>query len=144
VTHKITPMQDDQSSDFASGSKTRAGATSHGHNSRAASRFQKPILIFLFGCAGLTLLTFVCFQLNVRAALASLLYMVVVVVVSLQRRLIPAVLISLAAVTCLDYFFVEPALRLAPCRESQRRGSGRVLNDGHRDHRSPVPGTKIG
>jgi signal transduction histidine kinase len=109
-------MQDDQSFDFASGSNdrpTRASATSDGHDSRAASRFRKPILIFLFGCASLTLMTFVCFQLNVRAAVASLLYMVVIVVISLKRRLIPAVLISLAAVTCLDYFFVEPASRFA-------------------------------
>jgi signal transduction histidine kinase len=58
-------------------------------------------------------MTFVCFQLNVRAAVASLLYMVVIVLVSLQRRLIPAVLVSLAAVACLDYFFVEPFFRLA-------------------------------
>jgi signal transduction histidine kinase len=58
-------------------------------------------------------MTFVCFQLNVRAAVASLLYMVVIVLISLQRRLIPAVLVSLAAVACLDYFFVEPAVRLS-------------------------------
>jgi signal transduction histidine kinase len=74
---------------------------------------QRSLVIFLFGCAVLVSLTFVCFQLRALASVASLLYMVVIVLISLQGRLIPAVLVSLAAVVCLDYFFIEPVFRLA-------------------------------
>jgi signal transduction histidine kinase len=79
---------------------------------RAASWYQHPVLLFLFGCAGLALMTLICFQLNVRGAVAGLLYMTVIVLVSLRRRLIPAVLVSLVAVISLDYFFVDPIFRL--------------------------------
>ena len=85
---------------------------SQAYNSRAAFRYQHPVLLFFFGCAGLALMTLVCFQLNVRGAVAGLLYMTVIVLVSLRRRLIPAVLVSVVAVICLDYFFVDPIFRL--------------------------------
>ena len=85
---------------------------SQNSTSQAVFWYQRPISLFFFGCAGLALMTLVCFQLNVRAAVASLLYMIVIVLVSLRRRLIPAVLVSLLAVICLDYFFVDPAFRL--------------------------------
>ena len=85
---------------------------SQAYNSRAAFWYQHPVLLFFFGCAGLALMTLVCFQLNVRGAVAGLLYMTVIVLVSLRRRLIPAVLVSVVAVICLDYFFVDPIFRL--------------------------------
>jgi PAS domain S-box-containing protein len=61
----------------------------------------------------LTLLTFTCFRLHALPSVAALLYMVVVVLVSLQGRFIPAIFVSIAAICCLDYFFVEPVFRLA-------------------------------
>jgi signal transduction histidine kinase len=82
------------------------------YTSRAASWYQHPVLLFFFGCAGLALMTLFCFQLSVRAAVAALLYMTVIVLVSLRRHLIPAVLVSLVAVLSLDYFFVNPISRL--------------------------------
>jgi signal transduction histidine kinase len=82
------------------------------YTSRAAFWYQHPVLLFFFGCAGLALMTLVCFQLNVRGAVAGLLYMTVIVLVSLRRRLIPAALVSVVAVICLDYFFVDPIFRL--------------------------------
>jgi len=82
------------------------------YTSRAAFWYQHPVSLFFFGCACLALMTFVCFLLNVRGAVAGLLYMTVIVLVSLRRRLIPAVLVSLVAVICLDYFFVNPTFRL--------------------------------
>jgi len=85
---------------------------SQNHTSRAAFWYQHPVLLFFFGCAGLALMTLVCFQLSVRAAVAGLLYMTVIVLVSLRRHLIPAVLVSLVAVISLDYFFVSPISRL--------------------------------
>jgi signal transduction histidine kinase len=81
---------------------------------RASCWYQHPALLLFFGCAGLALTTAVCFLLNVRGAMAGLLYVTVVVLVSLRRQLIPAILVSLVAVICLDYFFVNPTLRLGP------------------------------
>src|SRR4029077_11208855 len=40
------------------------------------------------------------------------LYMVVIVLVSLQGRFIPAILASIVAILCLDYFFVKPIFRI--------------------------------
>jgi hypothetical protein len=54
------------------------------YTSRAAFWYQHPVLLFFFGCAGLALMTLVCFQLNVRGAVAGLLYMTVIVLVSLR------------------------------------------------------------
>ncbi len=85
---------------------------SQSYTSRAAFWYKHPVLLFFFGCAGLALMTLVCFQLNVRGAVAGLQYMTVIVLVSLRRRLIPAVLVSVVAVICLDYFFVDPIFRL--------------------------------
>jgi two-component system NarL family sensor kinase len=73
---------------------------------------QHPVVLFLSGCAILVFLTFICFQLHALPTVASLLYMVVIVLISLQGRLIPAVLVSIAAIVCLDYFFVKPVFRL--------------------------------
>ena len=86
---------------------------SQSHTSEAPPWHQQSLVLFLFGCAVLVLLTFICFRLHTLASVASLLYMVVIVLISLQGRLIPAVLVSFAAVVCLDYFFVEPVFRLA-------------------------------
>jgi signal transduction histidine kinase len=83
------------------------------YTARAAFWYQHPVLLFFFGCAGLALMTLVCFQLNVRGAVAGLLYMTVIVLVSLRRRLVPALLVSLVAVIALDYFFVDPVFRLS-------------------------------
>jgi signal transduction histidine kinase len=68
-------------------------------------------LCFLSSVA-LALLTFVCFRLHALPAVAALIYMVVIVVVSLQGRFIPAIFASIAAIFCLDYFFVKRVFRL--------------------------------
>ncbi len=86
---------------------------SQSHTSEAPAWHQRSLVLFLFGCAVLVSLTFICFQLHTLATVASLLYMVVIVLISLQGRLIPAVLVSVAAVACLDYFFIEPVFRLS-------------------------------
>jgi signal transduction histidine kinase len=90
---------------------------SQSHTSEALPWHQQSLVLFLVGCAVLISLTFICFQLHTLASVASLLYMVVIVVISLQGRLIPAVLVSFAAVLCLDYFFIEAVFRL-PMAES--------------------------
>jgi K+-sensing histidine kinase KdpD len=61
----------------------------------------------------LALLTLICFRLHALPSVAALIYMVVIVLVSLQGRLIPALFVSIVAICCLDYFFVEPIFRIA-------------------------------
>src|SRR3981081_4150483 len=56
--------------------------------------------------------TFACFQLHDLPSVAALLYMVIIVLVSLQGRFIPAIFASIAAIFCLDYFFVKPIFRI--------------------------------
>jgi PAS domain S-box-containing protein len=68
--------------------------------------------LFVFGCIVLALLTFVCFRLRATDAVAGLLYLVVVVVMSLPGRVVPALLISIIALCCLDFFFTPPIFRL--------------------------------
>jgi PAS domain S-box-containing protein len=68
--------------------------------------------LFLFGCIVLALLTFVCFRLHATDAMASLLYLVVVVLISLQGRFVPALLIAIIALCCLNYFFTPPLFEL--------------------------------
>jgi PAS domain S-box-containing protein len=70
--------------------------------------------LFLLDCVGLTLLTFVCFQLQATLAAAALLYLVAIVLISLQGRIVPALLSSVVALLCLDYFFVEPIFAFGP------------------------------
>jgi K+-sensing histidine kinase KdpD len=64
--------------------------------------------LFTFGCIVLALLTFVCLRLSTSDAVAGLLYLVVVVVVSLPGRVVPALLISIIPLGCLDFFFTPP------------------------------------
>jgi PAS domain S-box-containing protein len=64
--------------------------------------------LFAFGCIVLALLTFVCLRLRTTDAVAGLLYLVVVVVMSLPGRVVPSLLISIIALGCLDFFFTPP------------------------------------
>jgi PAS domain S-box-containing protein len=66
----------------------------------------------LVGCIVLALVTFVCFQLHATKAMAGLIYLIVVVLISLQGRLVPALLISIVALCCFDYFFTPPLFEL--------------------------------
>ncbi|HEY4783019.1 MAG TPA: DUF4118 domain-containing protein, partial [Chthoniobacterales bacterium] len=68
-------------------------------------------LCFLSSVA-LASVTFACFQLHDLPSVAALLYMVIIVLVSLQGRFIPAIFASIAAIFCLDYFFVKPIFRI--------------------------------
>jgi PAS domain S-box-containing protein len=74
--------------------------------------FWRLAVLFLFGCIVLALLTVVCFRLHATDAIAGLLYLVVVVLISLQGRLVPALLIAITALCCLNYFFTPPLYEL--------------------------------
>jgi PAS domain S-box-containing protein len=75
--------------------------------------FWPSVALCLIASVILALLTLICFRLHALPSVAALLYMVVVVLVSLRGRFIPAVFVSIAAICCLDYFFVQPVFRLA-------------------------------
>jgi PAS domain S-box-containing protein len=71
-------------------------------------RFWRSIASFLLACIGLALLTFVCFQIRATLAVTALLFLVAIVLISLQGRFVLALLSSVVALLCLDCFFVPP------------------------------------
>ncbi|HZS09043.1 MAG TPA: ATP-binding protein [Blastocatellia bacterium] len=72
------------------------------------SRFWRSAAQCLFGSIGLALLTFVCFRLHVNPTTVALLYLIVIVLVSLTGRFIPAAFVSIIAYLFLDSFFTAP------------------------------------
>jgi C4-dicarboxylate-specific signal transduction histidine kinase len=66
----------------------------------------------LLGSIGVALITFVCFQVQVRPVIAALLYLTVVVLLSVTDAFVPSVLVSIIAVLSLNYFFMPPIFSL--------------------------------
>ena len=62
----------------------------------------------LTGSVAVALVTFGCFRLQASLATAVCLYLVIVVILSLQGSFLSSVVVSLAAVVCLTYYFVPP------------------------------------
>jgi PAS domain S-box-containing protein len=71
-------------------------------------QFWQPVAELLFGAAALAFLTWICFWLQLDIATTVPLYMIVVVLLSLRGRVLPAVILSVIAAGCLDYFFSPP------------------------------------
>jgi PAS domain S-box-containing protein len=63
---------------------------------------------FLLGGIGLALLTFVCFQLGLRAATAAFAYLILVVLLALAGSFFGSIVLSIVAVGCLRYFLAPP------------------------------------
>ena len=76
------------------------------------SKFWLPAAEILLGGAALALLTLVGLWLDLNLGTASLIYVIVIVLVSLRGNLIPAVVLSIIAAGCLDYFFTVPRFSL--------------------------------
>ena len=66
----------------------------------------------LLGAIGLALVTFICFRFQVGLAAAALLYLMVVVLLSLEGNFVSSAVVSVLAVGCLDYFFTTPFFNL--------------------------------
>ena len=66
----------------------------------------------LVGIIGVALVSFVGFRLHVRAGIAALLYLFVVVLLAGTDAFVPSVIISVIAVLSLDYFFLPPTFSL--------------------------------
>jgi C4-dicarboxylate-specific signal transduction histidine kinase len=62
----------------------------------------------LFGSLGIALITLVCFHLRLQIQTATLLFLVVIVLLSLRGTFISAAVVSFLAVGCLIYYFAPP------------------------------------
>jgi signal transduction histidine kinase len=71
-------------------------------------KFWRSAALCLFDVIGLALVTLICFRLQFGLATASLLYLMVVVLLSLKGSFISSAVASVLAVGCLDYFFTAP------------------------------------
>ena len=81
-------------------------------NPNQSRRFWRSAMQCLLGSIAVALVTFVCFRLDVRAGIAALLYLAVVVLLSGTDAFVPSVIVSIIAVLCLDYFFIPPIFSL--------------------------------
>jgi C4-dicarboxylate-specific signal transduction histidine kinase len=75
-------------------------------------RFWRSAAQCLLGSIAVALLTLVSFRLRANLAIASLLYLAVVVLLSVTDAFIASVLVSTIAVLCLDLFFTKPLFSL--------------------------------
>lgn len=62
----------------------------------------------LFGGIAIALLTFACFRLRLNLATTVCLYLIVIVLLSLQGSFLSSAVVSLIAVGCLAYYFAPP------------------------------------
>ena len=81
---------------------------SHAISGETQRRFRRSSALFLLDCLGLIFLTLVTFRLHAPPDMASLLYLLAIVLISLQGRLIVALLSTIVALLLLDYFFTPP------------------------------------
>ena len=77
-----------------------------------AYRYWRSAAQCLLGSIAVALVTFVCFRLEARAAVAALLYLIVVVLLSATDAFVASVFVSIIAVLCLNYFFIPPVFSL--------------------------------
>ncbi len=75
-------------------------------------RFWRAVAQCLYGCLGLALLTFVCFRLGLSVGTTACLYLIVIVLLSLQGSFLSSAVVSLIAVACLAYYFAPPIFSL--------------------------------
>ncbi len=60
----------------------------------------------------MAILTFVSFRLQVGLAIACLLYLTIVVLLSVSDAIVPSIYVAIISVLCLDYFFTPPVFSL--------------------------------
>ncbi|MBV8416153.1 MAG: DUF4118 domain-containing protein [Verrucomicrobia bacterium] len=77
---------------------------------------RRSIASFLLGCIVLAFVTFVCVRLHTRLAIVAVLYLLTIVIISLQCRFFVTLLCSVLAFLGLDYFFTSPVFSLAVTR----------------------------
>jgi two-component system sensor histidine kinase KdpD len=75
-------------------------------------RLRRRSLLVLRGWTVIALLTAVCYRLHANEATAGFAFLTAVLLNCLDSGMAEAALVSVAAVLCLDYFFIEPRLSL--------------------------------
>jgi PAS domain S-box-containing protein len=74
----------------------------------SASPFRRSAEQHILGGIGMALLTFVCFRLEFHVAEAAFVYLILITVLSRWGNFAGSVILSMAAVGCLTYFFAPP------------------------------------
>jgi K+-sensing histidine kinase KdpD len=82
----------------------------------AGSRFRQSAVSTLLASIGVALVTAICYRLHANFAIASLIYLLVIILQSLAGDFLYSLVVSFVAVACLDYFFVDPLYSLAIVR----------------------------
>ena len=77
-------------------------------NHKQTDRFWRVIALCLSGSIALALLTFVCFRLGLNLATTVCLYLIVIVLLSIQGSFLSSAVVSLIAGGCLAYYFAPP------------------------------------
>jgi PAS domain-containing protein len=73
-----------------------------------ASRHLRSAVVSVIGGIGPALLTLICFNAKTGLATTALIYLLFLAVLSLMGSITAPILVSFAAVGCLDYFFAKP------------------------------------
>ena len=82
-------------------------------NRERAAEFWRAAGQLALGGFALAVVTAVCLALDAGPAIATALYLMVVVVASLTGSFVPSILLSVVATLCLDYFFTPPLFRFS-------------------------------
>jgi two-component system sensor kinase FixL len=92
------------------------GARKAAHNSRVAFqevlRVWRSAVLGALGILAVAAVTFVARRFQADSATAALLFLFVIVIFSLSARLVPALIVSVVAISSLDYFFTPPLYRV--------------------------------
>jgi PAS domain S-box-containing protein len=72
------------------------------------SRFRHLVVLWVLGTIALAFATWVCFRLGLNFTTTSYVFLIVIVLPSLMDSFISSAVFSVVAVSCLNYFFIEP------------------------------------
>src|SRR5215831_15853147 len=89
------------------------GAAGYEATSHLADSFRRAFL----GCLAVALATALCYRLHANFAITSFLLLLVVMLQSLTGDFRAAILVSVAAVACLDFFFTDPLYTFIVARQ---------------------------
>jgi len=77
-----------------------------------AGKLWRPAAGFVLGCAAVAVLTWIAFALHLALGVVSLLYIVLIVLMSMTGDVVSSVVLAVLTAMCLDYFFAEPLFSL--------------------------------
>ncbi len=90
------------------GAEARGVASPHLVKSVSHGRLQKLAILWVLGGAALAGVTWACLQFGLSFATTAFIYLLVIALLSLMDSFMASALFSFVAISCLNYFFVEP------------------------------------